>query len=122
MLAGVAASRTERLAEFLRRLTDAPPAASAGEARELLASILNAVEDELSGVPFDLTKWQSDGRMYPPQDDSKRQVPGYSNVTRFRSRGHNTFICTNGAIEIAEVGGAVLLRKSGVDGKHVWET
>jgi len=88
----------------------------------LLSSILNSVEDELSGVPFDPSKWQSDGRMYPPQDDSRRHVVGYPNVTRFRSRRHNTFIGENGSIEIVELGGAVLLRKHGADGKHVWET
>lgn len=42
-------------------------------------------------------------------------------VTRYRSLGHNTYIAENGAIEIAAVGGDVLLTKAGADGRYVWD-
>ena len=75
----------------------------------------------MSDVPFDPSKWQSDGRMYPPQDDSERAVPEHPNVRRFRSRRHNTYIAMNGALEIRTIDGDVLLSKTGADGRSVWD-
>jgi hypothetical protein len=115
------AGKERRLREFINRLREAAPARSATEARALLETILNAVEDELSGVPFDPTRWQSDGRMYPPQDDSEREVPSHPFVRRYRSRRHNTFIGSNGALEIQTVEGEVLISKPGADGRSVWD-
>lgn len=109
-------SRAARFAEFLRRLEAAPPASSAEEAMELLANTLDRVEDELTAIPFDPDNWLNAGRMYPPQVDSAREVPGRPDVTRSRSVGHNTWIATNGAIRIAEVGSSVVLDKPGADG------
>lgn len=50
------ATRAERLAEFLRRLAAAPAAADAGEASRQIGDILNAVEDEMTSIPFDPAK------------------------------------------------------------------
>ncbi|HEX6086448.1 MAG TPA: hypothetical protein VF266_18110 [Thermoanaerobaculia bacterium] len=111
--------KEQRLRELIRRLRLAPPAASFDEARRLLETTLNAVEDEMSGVPFDPARWQSDGRMYPPQDDSERTVPGQAAVRRYRSRRHNTFIGNNGALEIRTVEHEILLRKAGADGRFI---
>jgi hypothetical protein len=100
----------------------APPATSAEEALDLIASTLTAVEDELTEIPADPTRWMTDGRMYPPQPDSRREVPDHLQVTRYRSRAHNTFVATNGSIEIRDLADHVLFRKAGADGKHVWKT
>ena len=81
----MALTRSERLAIFLERLSAAPAAGSAEEALILLAAMLNGVEDEFTTVLFDLSGVQSDGRMYPPLPDSAREVPGRSDVTRYRS-------------------------------------
>jgi len=59
--------------------------------------------------------------MYPPQVDSRRDVPEHPEVTRYRNRAHNTFVRTNGAIEIRDLGGEVLFRKAGADGDYVWK-
>jgi len=117
----MAVGKLRRLREFIRRLREAAPAASAEEARALIETTLNEVEDELSGVLFDPTRWQSDGRMYPPQDDSARDVPSHPFVRRYRSRRHNTFIGSNGAFEIHTIDGEVLIAKQGADGRTVWD-
>lgn len=92
--------RAERLAIFVSRLMAAPCADSAEEAYVLLSNTLNAVEDEHSGVPYDSDQWASDGRMYPPQSDSIRDIEGRPELTRYRNRAHNTIIGQNGAIRI----------------------
>src|SRR3954465_6987776 len=116
----MAITKAERLAEFLRRLKALPPVPTAEEAFETVARTLNAVEDELTDIPNNPTAWQSDGRMYPPQIDSRRDIPDFPNVTRYRSRSHNTFIAANGAVEILTTEGFILLSKPGADGRSVW--
>ncbi|MEA2329088.1 MAG: hypothetical protein QOE68_4047 [Thermoanaerobaculia bacterium] len=116
----MAIPKAQRLIEFLRRLRWAAPASNAVEAFELVARTLNTVEDKFSGTPFEPSAWQTDGRLYPPQLDSRRVVPGRPGVTRYRSRSHNTFIAENGAIEIQTIEGVVLLSKVGADGENLW--
>jgi hypothetical protein len=114
--------KPERFAELLRRLGSAPAADTFDEAYEQLCIILNEVEDGMTSIPFQPELWQTDGRMYPPQADSIREVEGHSKVKRFRSRRHNTYIGENGAIEISSAPeGEVIFSKPGVDGKGVWE-
>lgn len=69
-------SKQERLEEFYRRLNAFAAASNLDEALELIRLLLNAVEDELSGVPYDPANWQSDGRLYRPFSDSVRSVRG----------------------------------------------
>jgi hypothetical protein len=108
-----------RFQVFLKRLSAAQAASSADEALALLGRILCEVEDELTDIPNQPENQQTDGRMYPPQEDRAREVPGRSDLTRYRSRGHNTFIRSNGAIEIRELAGRVVLSKAGADGMSV---
>jgi hypothetical protein len=115
--------KSVRLEVFLERLKNAQPASTHDEAYELLCTVLNRVEDEMTTIPFDPSRWQTDGRMYPPQPDSVRAVPNHPNLKRYRSRGHDTYIAENGAIQIAApaaMGGRVHLSKRGLDGKDVW--
>lgn len=113
------AAKPQRLSEFYRRLEEAAPVDSRAAALDLLSTTLNVVEDELSGVPYDPDNWQNDQRLYPPRPDSARDVESRPDLTRYRSRGHNTFIRTNGAIEIRTIDGIVQFTKLGLDGRGV---
>jgi len=87
----------DRLAEFYVRLDKTPAAATGVETRARLAEILVQVENELSGLP---NLPGTEGRMFPPQDDSRRAVPGWPDVVRFRAMKHHVLIRANGALEI----------------------
>ena len=117
----MAYNKAERLAIFRERLEKAPAARSAEEAYGLVARILNEVEDEFSGARFDPTQWKTDGRMYPPYEDNRHAVVGHPNIIRYRSIAHNTFIGSNGAIEISTIRGEILVRKPGEDGRDIWQ-
>jgi hypothetical protein len=132
-------SKTERRKEVFRRLAQLPPCASYDEMREQLAATLNRVEDEMTPFPFDPHHLDSSqarrpsARMYPVQDDNVNDVDGHPEVKRLMSVGEQTFIRTNGAIEVrskrmpdgslarTDTGGTRLFRRAGADGRHVWE-
>ena len=113
--------KQKRLKIFLKRMENATPAGSADEALNLLANVLNKVEDEFSDVPYNPHLWKTDGRMYPPQEDNVREVPDHPSLQRYRSVNHNTFIGKNGSIRIETVSGRVLLDQPGPDGKKAFD-
>ena len=92
-------SKTDRIGIVFFRLKNAPGCGSADEMLAVLSATMNAVEDEFSGAPFDPDNWMTDGRLYPPQEDQRRQdpVPG---VRRYRTRGHWIDISEDGAMRI----------------------
>jgi len=69
------ATKAERLQEFATRLGAAVPARSFDEAYGQITRILNEVEDELSGVSYDMSKSATDGRLYPSLWDNVRAGP-----------------------------------------------
>ncbi len=120
MTKGPDPSRGERIEEFFRRLVAAPPASGHDEAMQQVTDILNRVEDDMTSIPYGPTFPLNDGRMYPPQPDSKKAVGGRTDVTRYRSKGHSTLIGDNGAIRIIDHGsGNVVFDKPGADGRGI---
>lgn len=113
MLAKLARTRL-----FFERLGCAPSCATAAEALEQLSEIMNAIEDEHTNIPYNPAAWEADGRLYPPQADSRRDVPGCPDVVRYRSRSHNTWIARNGAVRITS-GSQICLEKPGRNGRTV---
>ena len=94
-------SISQRLTEYFRRLSDAPPASSAAEALTLVCDLLDQVEDELSGILKQdppPSPGMSDGRIYPPLADYIKLHPDGSLTAR--SRSHNIEIGADGTITI----------------------
>ncbi len=112
-------SKAERFAEFLRRLGAAPAASDFDEAYRQVCDILNDVEDDMTSIPFDPPNWMKDGRLYPPQLDKMRDLPGRPDVKEFRSRRHFTLIGQNGAIEIQDLFGGAIFAKPGANGRVI---
>jgi len=114
--------KAQRLQEVYCRLNQAPATSTFAEMRRQLDDILNQVEDELTGIPYDPAHWATDGRLYPVQDDNVHEVEGNPRVALLRARGSMIYIGDNGAIEIQDVvSGAVEFNKPGSDGRGVWE-
>jgi hypothetical protein len=112
-------SKAERFAEFLRRLGSASPVSNFDEAYSQVCDVLNAVEDNLTQTPFNPSRWMEDGRLYPPQMDNMRDLPGRPKVKQFRNRRHLTLIGRNGAIEIQDLAGRTIFAKTGADGQGI---
>jgi hypothetical protein len=117
---GPPASKAERLSEFFQRLRLAPTCGDWTAARKQLEEIMNAVEDERSGIPFnsDAAAAPPDGRMYPPHDKYLRDS-GSPYVQLFGHVRHRTAFGVNGAIKITLSDGAVAVDKPGSDGRTV---
>jgi hypothetical protein len=110
-----------RLREFFARLGRHEAFTSFEDAYLGLIATIEAVEDELTGIPNKPETWKTDGRLYPPERDHWFAVPSYPDVTRMRTKGHNVFISANGALEIQVAGTrAVIFSKAGADGRKVW--
>lgn len=114
-------TKAKRLKEFIKRLRVAPAATAVETAFDLLAQTLNAVEDEFSGVPFRPENWQTDGRMYPPKEDSRVKCPERPSLKKYRNKGHYDYFGSNGSIRIETLAGEVLLDKPGQDGRKTHE-
>jgi hypothetical protein len=116
-------TKPQRLAIFFDRLAALPPAATFTEARAQIERTLREVEDEFSGIPDADPLAEKKGRMFPAQDDKMFPAQGLSGVVVLRSRFHNTYISSNGAIEIRREstlpGARIDFEKVGLDGRKV---
>lgn len=116
-------SKAERLARFLERLAVAPPARTAEEAIALVNAVLNQVEDELSGIPYDpvaALQGTTDGRLYGPHPAFASSWGDREDLTRFAHTRHDTFVRANGAVLIRlRRPTQILLSKPGADGLEV---
>ena len=116
-------TREQRLRLFYRRMGASEPAARHDEAMAMLASALNDVEDEFSGVPFDEERAGTDGRMYPPSERYRNLSFSRPGIHCYFQTAHATFVSENGAIEIRPRRGrdlgTILFEKQGNDGRKV---
>lgn len=92
-------SLQERLALVYQRLDQLPPATNADEAFKQLATTLDQVEDDYSGVPKNPDPGlKFDGRMYPPREDfTERTADGGIRAT---TRGNQIEISPDGTTSI----------------------
>jgi hypothetical protein len=113
-------TKAERIAELVRRLEAAQPASNAAEALHLVTSILEAIEDEFSGVANDPASPFADDRIWPPIARYSFAIEGRADLDGYRQKGHETLIGANGAILIrTRIQTRVILDKPGRDGRKV---
>ena len=113
-------TKGERIAELVRRLEAAAPASNADEALNLVTSILEAVEDQHSGVANDPSSPFADERIWPPIARYSFAIAGRDDLDCYRQKGHETLIGAGGAILIrTRIETRVILDKPGRDGRKV---
>lgn len=109
----------ERLILFYERLRAAPACVSHDQAFLLVCETLTTIEDEFSGIANQVANHATDGRMYPPQSDNRFEVEGRPDLTRYRSKGHQTYISESGAILIVRTNGSVELSKCDANDEEI---
>jgi hypothetical protein len=118
----MSATKAERMNEFRARLDRAPSVATAEEAVALVNNMLDQVEDELSGIPYDpaAAPQLATGRMYGPHASFASFWKDRPDITRYAHARHDTFIQDNGAILIRlRRPLTILLSKPGADGREI---
>lgn len=108
-------SLPDRLKKLYERLDQLPPARNADEAFQQLATTLDQVEDEYSGVPRDPNPGlKFDGRMYPPREDfTERTEDGGLRAT---TRGNQINISPDGTTSIlSRRSGEEVYRRAGAE-------
>ncbi len=116
-------SKKMRLEEIFRRLSEAQPVSSVGEAHRMISAIMTQVEDEMTDSPNDPSRWMELDRMFPPDWQYAKSV-GNGDVMRFGHLKEITYIGVNGAIAVRQrtkIGDPIVERfaKSGADGRTV---
>lgn len=92
----------QRLSEFFRRLTAAPPAATADEAIALVCRLIEEVEDEHCPVPrTEPPPLAFTGRMYAPREDYIHRLPDGSLTAS--TRRHRILCRWDGAITVVHM-------------------
>lgn len=108
---------------IVARLKAAPPASTVDEAFNLVNAVVDAVENEMTDIPYDPAAAEqaiTDGRMYGPHAKFAADYRDRRDLTRYAHTAHDTFIQANGAILIrVRKPPTVLLSKPGADGKEV---
>jgi hypothetical protein len=92
---------------------------NAEQALELVAKLLIAVADELSGITFNPRLSAERRSNAPAEGRCSTRSQGRPDLTRYRSRRHNLYVSDDGAIRIDEVGGKCLLSKPGRSGRTI---
>ena len=111
-------SKAERIELIFEAIGAAPCCNSADEVLDLIKREMNAVEDAHSGVPENPENWQTDGRLYPPQEDHRRGDPA-PGLRRYRSKGHVSLISDDGALKILALDQTVVFQKKSCSGSEV---
>lgn len=131
-------SREERVAELMRRLSDAAPVSNGLLAFKLIAVNLNQIEDEELGKdhwfpPREFTAGGRSERLYPTYPENIVELPGYPGVVMLVHSKHVGFIGLTGAYQFQrkelECGlpyerraHLVLLDKPDTQGRFVWDS
>jgi len=110
---------------ILDELDRAEPQEHEAAVLELFVRVIDAVEDECSGIPKNPNHHetrQSDGRMYAPHPNF-RVACSLKGCSCYRQVAHKTYIAANGAWRIVALQASgeerVILEKVGADGRGI---
>jgi hypothetical protein len=113
-------NKRARMQLFFKLLATARPCTDVDDAYRQIETILNAIEERHSGVPYDPGNWKNDSRLYMPLMDNSSHPRDCRGVTKLWSFGQSTLIAPNGAYLIKETRSEpVVLEKAGHDGRAV---
>ncbi|GLS95303.1 hypothetical protein [Piscinibacter gummiphilus] len=99
-------TKRERVSLYFAIIHDVPRGCSCKETKDFADSVLNTIEDEFSGVPYDEGDWKHDDRLYPAKEDNRRHSP-VDEVSIYRHKQHESYFGINGAIRVVQRTGKV---------------
>lgn len=98
-----------------------PTPHSGDTAKVFVDTVLNTIEDEFSGVPYNPQTFEDDGRLYPAQEDFRQKSP-VPNVAVYFHKAHASYFGDNGSIRISRRRPPqVLIERAGCDGITIGE-
>jgi|SRR5690554_2785808 len=92
-------TKPERVKIILGRLLQAEPASDRESANQLIKDVVNSVEDEFSGLPYDVTKYNDRMYFYSLHIDGWEDLDGDPCHIDLNGK-HRVFLFNNGSIKI----------------------
>jgi hypothetical protein len=119
-------SRSERLDLFFEIANEAAAFADGPSAKAFLDELLDAIEDAFSGIfPGNSANWRTDGRMYPADEDYRRESEN-PQVAAYDHLRHLSYFGANGSFRFTtkprgQFPAQILIDRPGQDGRTIDE-
>ena len=95
-------TKAERVKIILERLQQAKPASDRESANQLIKDVVNSVEDEFSGLPYDMTKPTDRMYFYSLFIDEWQDLDGDPCHINLNGK-HRVYLFNNGSIKIDRI-------------------
>jgi hypothetical protein len=112
-------TKYERLELIYKQLALEPACSSFEEAYILLSRTINKIEDDFSGIPYNIDKSKYDNRIYPPFEDSRKLRYDHNDIVCYRNKANYTYFSKTGAITVLDLSGKIVFEKPNNDGIRI---